>query len=115
MATEKDIALAAYLLKLTQEGKLKWEPTARKDEFTASIKGKYNVVLSKGGFGRFIRTEGDPEYGLKLIDEKEQELLRMTEHEFPPLVDLFELVRRASFNVDAIIDEILSDDPSDSA
>ncbi len=109
MATEKDIALTAYLLKLTQEGKLKWEPTARADEFTASIKGKYTVVLSKGGFGRF-RTEGDPEYSLKLIDEKEQELLRLTENEFPPLVQLFELVRRASFNVDAIIDEILSDD-----
>jgi hypothetical protein len=109
MATEKDIAFSVYILKLTEEGKLKWEPTARGNEFTASLKGKYSVVLRKGFPGRFIAAEGDPEYDLRLLDENEQELVRLTENENAYIVQLFDLARRSSLNVDAIIDEILRD------
>jgi hypothetical protein len=108
MATEKDIALAAYLLKLSQEGKLKWEPTARTDEFTASLRGKYNIVVSMCSVGFVgIRYEHDPKYSLRLVDENEQELVRMTETDYFEVVQLFELARRKSLNVDVVIDEIL--------
>jgi hypothetical protein len=69
-----------------------------------------------GHFGGF-RHEGDPEYTLRLIDDKEQELVRLTDKDYVEIVQLFDLARRASLNVDAVIDEILSDDenalPSD--
>lgn len=109
MATEKDRALARHLTKLAAEGKLKWEPTASNNEYTASLKGKYNVLISRGHIG-FIRNEGDPEFTLKLIDDNEQELVRLTEHESSEVGELFELARRTSLNVDAVIDEILSED-----
>jgi hypothetical protein len=110
MATEKDIAFAVYLLKVTKEGKLKWESTATTNEFTAGLKGKYSVSVRRGGSSRFLPQEGDPEYTLKLIDGSEQELLRLTENEYVGLVELFELARRTSLKVDAVLDEILSED-----
>ena len=114
MATEKDIAFAKHLIKLANEGKLKWEHTAAPQEFTASLKGKYNISVSWGGSFRY---EAEPEYTLRLIDDKEQELVRLTDKDYADIVQLFDLARRASLNVDAVIDEILSDDenalPSD--
>jgi hypothetical protein len=113
MATEKDIAFAVYLLKLSREGKLKWEATARANEFTASLMGKYNVLVTReGSFGQ-VRYEHDPDYSLRLIDNGEQELLRLTENEYADLVQLFELARRASLKVDAVIDEILRGEGED--
>jgi hypothetical protein len=106
MATEKDIALADHILKLSQEGKLKWEATARANEFTSSLKGKYNIRVSRGYVG-LISYANEPEYNLRLVDQAEQELMSLTEREFGRLVEMFELARRASLNVDAIIDEIL--------
>lgn len=110
MATEKDTAFAVYLLKLTQEGKLKWETTAAANEFTASLRGKYNVLVAKGVSWGGVRYDGDPEYTLKLTDQSEQELLRLTERDYADVVQLFELARRASLKVDAVIDEILGGD-----
>jgi hypothetical protein len=114
MATEKDLALAKHLIKLAKEGKLKWEATARANEFTASIKGKYNISVSRGrgGFGSAFY-EGDPEYNLKLIDPTEQELVRLTEKDYIEVVELFDLARRSSLNVDAAIDEILLEGADD--
>ena len=51
MATEKDIALVDHVAKLSQEGKLKWEPTARSNEFTAAARGKYNILVRRGSYG----------------------------------------------------------------
>jgi hypothetical protein len=110
MATEKDLSLVGYILKLTQEGKLKWEATARPNEFTASLKGKYNVVIERVGFSRGVRFENDPDYSFKLIDNSEQELLQLTESDYIHTPLLFDLARRSVLNVDAVIDDILSDD-----
>jgi hypothetical protein len=103
MATEKDIALVDYLLKLAQEGKLKWEPTARADEFTASLRGKYNIVVAR----LRPRYDYEPDYSLRLVDESEQELVRVSDRDRSAVTELFELARRKSLNVDVVIDEIL--------
>src|SRR5580658_10510054 len=108
MATEKDIAFALYMIKLTKEGKLKWEATAGPAEFTASLKGKYTVVIGRPS--SIIRYATDTEYYFKLIDQSGQELIRLTEEDYREVVQLFDLARRTSLNVDAIIDEILGEE-----
>jgi hypothetical protein len=105
MATEKDLALVKHIIKLTREGKLQWEATAASGEFTASIKGKYNVSVLRN----FSNYEGE-DYSLKLVDESERELLRLTNHDYVEIGELFELARRISLNVDEAIDDILKID-----
>jgi|CZKJ01.1.fsa_nt_gi hypothetical protein len=106
MPTEKDIALVDYLLRSTQAGKTKWEPTARANEFTASVRGKYNVVIG-------LRHEREgwetvDHYVLIITDEQERELVNLTD--YGPVHDLYELARRASLNVDAAIDDIIAEE-----
>lgn len=45
MATDKDIALVNFLLSETEKGNVRWEATARLDEFTTSLRGKYNITV----------------------------------------------------------------------
>lgn len=114
MATEKDIALAQHLMRLSKEGSLKWESTAATNEFTASIMGKYNILVRRGWAGlSAVRYEGDPEYILTLTDNNGQELVRLTESDYIEVIQLFDLARRISLNVDAAIDEILGRDPDE--
>lgn len=99
MATEKDLALLDFLLKGTDSGEIRWEPTAADSEFTTSLKGKYNITV-----GRSRR----PDYSyLKMVDADNRELLLITSEESVFVGQLFDMAKRQSLNVDAAIDEIL--------
>ena len=103
MATEKDIAFVDFLLAETEKGDIKWEATARLQQFTTSLKGKYNVTID-----RPYNLDNPTDVArLKLTDIEDQELLVLTERDYARISDLFDLARRMSLNVDAAIDEIL--------
>jgi hypothetical protein len=100
MATDKDFALVQYLLSSTREGNLKWEPTVEDEEFTATIRGKYTVLVSRDGARTF----------LSLSDESERELLSVTDNEDVSIIDLFDRAKREALSVDSVIDEILGEE-----
>ena len=104
MATTRDREFIKFLLSETQQGKIKWEPTATDDQFTASFKGKYKIFVDK-----FIPEDSNPYYVMKLVDVRDQELLSMTDSDMPGVEVrwLFEHARRRSLNVDTAIDEIM--------
>lgn len=103
MATEKDYALIEFLLKGTESGRIKWEPTAEPAQYATSLKGKYVVTVDAT-----TPTRGPDTYWVKLIDEQGREILRLDDEEAGGNIHaLFQKVRRASMNVDAAIDDIL--------
>ena len=104
MAIDKDIALVEYLLRHTRTGAIKWEPTAetRAEQYTTSFNGKYTVI---------INSSLDVGCWLDLKDTDNRNLMTITASDYPPVNDLFSLVKRASLNVDAAIDEIINDIP----
>lgn len=105
MATEKDIALVDFLLAETAKGDVKWEATAQLEQFTTSLKGKYNVTIDRP-INR-LNPFTDPTCRLRLADAGDRELLVLTERDHSQISNLFDLARRTSLNVDAAIDEIL--------
>ena len=107
MATEKDIALVDFLLAETEKGDVKWEATARLEQFTTSLKGKYNVTIDRPFNPNPFANPNDIPYRLRLADAEDRELLVLTEGDHARISNLFDLARRTSLNVDAAIDEIL--------
>lgn len=115
MATEKDIDLINFLLAETEKGNIRWEATARLEQFTTSLKGKYNVTIDRriaGTFGTPTASPNDSPYSLRLTDAEDREFLALTEDDYARIKDLFDLARRRSLNVDAAIDEILGSSSS---
>ncbi len=47
MTEPKDAQLISELIKATHAGKIRWIPTARRGEFTASFKGKFSVLVAE--------------------------------------------------------------------
>lgn len=98
MITEKDSKLLDYLLENTAAGKIRWQPTASDDQFTASFKGKYNVVITSGRSDYYLRMEDDAEREMLAISNEEDDRNRVH--------DIFQAARRIALDVDAAIDEI---------
>jgi hypothetical protein len=103
MATEKDIALVQFILDSTKNGKIQWESTALDYEFTTTFKGKYKAMLERGPSNHCH---------LSLYNEADEYLLSVSDSEFYPVADLYEMVRRKALNVDSVIDEILGSPPT---
>jgi beta-xylosidase len=104
MPAEKDLALLSFLIQATKEGKIPWEPTARQDEFTVSLKGKFNVLVK-----HFIERDGweqNDAWSLTLF-RNDNELTVLTNSIYADVRELFEAARRYSLNVDEAIDEII--------
>jgi len=102
MLTDKDLELLKFLTNETQMGKFKWQPTAIENQFTASLRGKYSVVMNKTQSGLV---------SLKLIDTNDQELVALTMLDSELVEQLYEFVRRKALDVDKVIDEIIKDQP----
>jgi hypothetical protein len=104
MPAEKDIALVGFLIQATKEGKIPWESTARQDEFTVSLKGKYNVLVR-----HVIERDGwdQNDMWILTLSRNDNELTVLTSGVHPDVRDLFELARRYSLNVDEAINEII--------
>lgn len=101
MATAKDIEFVDFIFQKTEDRKVNWEATANEDEFVASFKGKYKLLIQriKGPMGNDFR--------LTLVDDSERDLLVVPDDEYPRVRVLYNLALRNSLQVDAAIDEIM--------
>jgi hypothetical protein len=87
-----------YLVENTQNGKLRWEPTARALEFTTALRGKYSAVVQRDNQG----TDR-----LRLENSDGEVMLSIHESQSDYVEALWELARRNAYSVDTAIDEIL--------
>src|SRR5437879_909899 len=102
MPNEKDIAFINFLLESTQQGTLKWEPTAMDGEYAAGLKGKYTVTVE-----RDRDDERDIFYKMTLRNAEDgREILTITAYR-GDLQTLYERAQRLALNVDSVIDEIM--------
>lgn len=97
MPTEKDIEFVKFLFESTKQGKVQWEPTARQNEFTTSLQGKYRVFTNN--------PTGYPM--IELWDDADQTLLNLNSIEVGVVAELYEFVRRKALNVDAVLDNLM--------
>ena len=100
MLSEKDSEFLNYLSDASEAGKIRWQPTAGENQFTASLKGKYNVVTGTDHDGPWV----------KMTNEQDQMMLFIHANEDPfNRVDrIFVAARRVGLDVDAAIDDIIS-------
>jgi hypothetical protein len=101
MVGEKDAKLLDFLLTSTEAGKVPWQPTAADNQFTASFRGKYNVLVGTGSNGPWLR----------MANEQDQVMLYILNNEDPMdrIERIFESARRIALNVDTAIDEIIQE------
>jgi hypothetical protein len=102
MPTHKDYDFVVYLVRMTRENRIKWEPTALEMQFAASFKGRYTVLIDKAQ-----TPKAEPRYWLTMKDESGRELLNLKGADLTDLGELYEIIERKSLNVDAAIDEIM--------
>lgn len=114
----KDTKLIDELTKATRSGRIKWSPTAKSDEFTASFRGKFSVVVSEiepplPGIMEMAtgplyppREPSPARFRLRLLDVAGRLLLDI---EDPSIGTLLESVRRYALQTDKALDEILED------
>jgi hypothetical protein len=102
MLSQKDLDFLTYLSTATDTGKIPWQPTAADDQFTASLRGKYSVLVGTGRDGPWLRMSND----------QGQVMLFITSMEDPG--DRVERIlggaRRVALNVDTAIDEIIQEE-----
>jgi len=97
MVSEKDRQFLDYLANATDAGKIRWQPTASDDQYTASLRGKYNIVLGRNRNG----------FSLRMTNEQDQEMLSLTDDDDVRVTRIFTAARRVALDVDSAIDEIL--------
>ena len=105
--TDKDHALISTLIKGTEIGRMEWTPTALENEFTASVKGKFNVTIHRL----------DPSsFHFQMVDQSGRELLGVyinqdstPYYDYSHMESLFEIAQRQALAVDAAIDEIIGE------
>ncbi|MBZ5504186.1 MAG: hypothetical protein LAO78_01750 [Acidobacteriia bacterium] len=102
MITDKDSTFLDYLVTATNEGKIRWQPTATDDQFTASLKGKYNVVIGTGRAGRWLRMSNVRDQVMLFINSDDDPTDRVEA--------IFDAARRDALDVDTAIDEIIQDE-----
>jgi hypothetical protein len=102
MLSDKDSQFLNYLYTATKEGKIPWQPTAADDQFTASLKGKYNVVVGSGREGTWLKMANDQQQVMLFVANRDDARDRVD--------DIFDAARRAAFDVDAAIDDIIGGD-----
>lgn len=100
MISQKDAQFLEYLSAATDAGKISWQPTAGEDQYTAALKGKYIVVAGAGRQGRWV----------KMTNVDNQTMLFISDDDDPGgrVDEVFNRARRAAFQVDAAIDDIVS-------
>ena len=112
MLDAKDTQLIEGLIRATQEGKVRWIATAKLQEFTASFRGKYSVLVSERPLSetgadtirRLISSE--PVYELRVEDELGEVLHSIDD---PSVKPLLQAASRSSAHADRdrAVDEIL--------
>ncbi|SPE43777.1 hypothetical protein SBA7_1750009 [Candidatus Sulfotelmatobacter sp. SbA7] len=97
----KDDTFVEYIVENTENGKLRWEPTAG-DTFMAPLRGDHTVTIEFNPNGSDI---------LSLRSRDGNVILNLFENQFPQMQGLFERARRNAYDVDKVIDEIISGPP----
>jgi hypothetical protein len=100
----KAVQLLGEVLEKTRDSRLRWEPTAMEERFTAALGGKFSLVLDKI----------EDAITLDLYDQKGRRLItvhpQLRESGVPSwLSELHELARRGALNADAAVDSVLED------
>ena len=113
-AEDKSVELVQQLIQATEAGRVVWHPTARIDEFTSSLEGRFSILVAK---------EPEGESSLRMLDEDGRELLQVSSAQivktpvsptrgggkmtFDSVAQLFNLARRNALHVDQAIDDVL--------
>jgi hypothetical protein len=102
MLSEKDNQFLTYLSTATEAGKIPWQPTATANQFTASLRGKYNVMVGTDRDGPWLRMSNDQDQVMLFISSLEDPTDRVDR--------IFNAARRIALNVDTAIDEIIQEE-----
>jgi hypothetical protein len=97
--TEKDRELLQVLFDASSSGRLAWQETAKKGEFTTSLEGRFNAAVA--------RPRGDAGAVFELRDLEDRLLLRIWSSDSALVDDLYELARRSAFHVDDAVEDAL--------
>ena len=97
MLSEKDQHFIRTLLQATTTRRVVWHELSTGDQYATTFKREYDVVVEK-------QEEG---HRLRMTDQLQHELLSITSAEYVGIAELFEAARRALYNVDEAIDEII--------
>lgn len=106
--TQNEKELLDQLLEKTKRRTIAWEPTAIKDEFVATFRGKFSFT---------IRRTSNPDleawdYRITMRDQENREMFTL--YDSTPdlarfLPELFEEARRTALKVDEALAEVLED------
>lgn len=102
MIGEKDGKFLDFLLSSTNAGKVAWQPTAADNQFTASFRGKYNVLVGLSQNDPWLRMSNEQEQVMLFIRDYDDQLSRVGQ--------IFEAARRIALSVDTAIDEIIQEE-----
>jgi hypothetical protein len=111
--TQKDREFIDALTLNTVKGRVKWEPTARSNELTASFKGEYNISVQElEGTYFFVMKNREDRILLEFLSEPGKYIQQSAEWwDRERLKALFDEARRSAFSVDRAIDDIMSEFP----
>lgn len=113
--TEKDRELLQVLLDASSSGRLAWQETAQKGEFTAGVEGRFYAVARRcvrpepGTAGWAADKLLPKEYGtfFELRDLQDRLLLQISSSDSALVDGLYELARRSAFHVDDAVEDAL--------
>jgi hypothetical protein len=100
MVSAKDSEFLNYVRDASEAGKIRWQPTASDNQFTASLRGKYNVVTGTDHDGSWLKMTNDQDQMMLFIHANDDPADRVER--------IFIAARRAGLDVDAAIDDIIS-------
>jgi len=97
MTKEEERKFVNHLIEATRSGKIDWSPTAVKDQFAASVQGKYIIAVTKGW------EEDEVYFELKMFDQKKRDMLET----YQGVAELFQVARERGLRVDEAVTDIL--------
>jgi len=113
--TEKDKDLLQELHNASAVGRLAWQETAKKGEFTTSIEGRFiatvtrRLIEPKPGWQELNLDEITPEECVlfELRDLQDRLLLQIDSSQSPQVESLYDLARRSALHVDVAVEDAL--------
>lgn len=110
MAHITDQEFVTRVLAATIDGKIDWQPTAELQQYTASLGGKWTILVGEY-FSGIRGAAGEPgfDYALTLKDSAGDQLLRIEDGQDGRIRELHELARRRALKVNEAIEDFLKE------